>query len=112
MVASYTQKKGHYQPNFNSSMAEVIPFPQKQEASEVEKLRYEIEEKLFAAGDILDRFPDVPDKQMLRDLLSAASHLVGPAYQRDAWRYRARLLRNDLNPVLEEINEKEKAESG
>jgi hypothetical protein len=49
---------------------------------------------------------------MLRDLLSAAAHLVGPAYQRDAWRYRARLLRNDLNAVLEGINEKEKAESG
>jgi hypothetical protein len=91
-------------------MAEVIPFPQNQEAN-VERLRYEIEEKLFAASDILDRFPDVPDKQMLRDLLSAAAHLVGPAYQRDAWRYRARLLRNDLTPVLEEINDREKAES-
>jgi hypothetical protein len=51
------------------------------------------------------------DKQMLRDLLSAAAHLVGPAYQRDAWRYRARLLRNDLTPVLAEIDEREKAES-
>jgi hypothetical protein len=37
-------------------MAEVIPFPQNQE-SNVGKLRYEIEEKLFAASDILDRFP-------------------------------------------------------
>ena len=91
-------------------MAEVIPFPQNHEAN-VEKLRYEIEEKLFAASDILDRFPDVPDKQMLRDLLSAAAHLVGPAYQRDAWRYRARLLRNDLTPVLAGIDEEEKAES-
>lgn len=93
-------------------MAEVIPFPQKQEVTNVEKLRYEIEAKLFEASDIVDRFPDVPDKQMLRDLLSAAAHLVGPAYQRDAWRYRARLLRNDLHPVLEGIDEKEKAESG
>ena len=86
-------------------MAEVIPFPQNQEAN-VERLRYQIEEKLFEASDIVDRFPDVPDKEMLRDLLSAAAHLVGPAYQRDAWRYRARLLRNDLNPVLEQIVEK------
>jgi len=61
-------------------MGEVIPFPQNQE-SNVEKLRYEIEEQLFAASDILDRFPDAPDKKMLRDLLSAAAHLVGPAYR-------------------------------
>jgi hypothetical protein len=87
-------------------------FPRNQESAEVEKLRYEIEEKLFAASDIVEqRLPDVPDRQMLRHLLGATAHLVGPAYQRDSWRSRARLLRNDLQGALSELERMEKSDS-
>jgi hypothetical protein len=87
-------------------------FPRNQESSGLEKLRYEIEQKLMEASDIVEqRLPDVADRQMLRHLLGAAAHLVGPAYQRDSWRRRGRLLRNDLQEALAELQRMEESES-
>ena len=87
-------------------------FPRNQESAELEKLRYAIEEKVMEASDIVEqRLPDTPDRQMLRHLLGAAGHLVGPAYQRDSWRSRARLLRNDIQAALSELERMENSES-
>lgn len=74
------------------------------ESQNVESLRYEIEEHIFQASDVVEqKLPEVPDKQMLRHLLAATGHLVGPAYQRDSWTTRARLLRGDLEAALTEL---------
>lgn len=74
------------------------------ESKNAEQLRYEIEEHIMQASDVVEQqLPDVPDRQMLRHLLAATGHLVGPAYQRDDWTRRARLLRNDLEAALTEL---------
>lgn len=87
-------------------------FSSQEQPPDVEGLRYAVEENIFQASDIVEqKLPDVPDKQMLRHLLAAAAHLVGPAYQRDAWRRRAPLLRADLEGALAELRQLEDNES-
>ena len=74
------------------------------ESQSIESLRYEIEEHIFLASDVVEqKLPDLPDKQMLRHLLAVTAHLVGPTYQRDSWTSRARLLRRDLEAALTEL---------
>jgi hypothetical protein len=87
-------------------------FSPQEQPPDVEAVRHEVEENIFQASDIVEqKLPEVPDKQMLRHLLAAAGHLVGPAYQHDAWRRRAPLLRADLEAALAELRQLEDNES-
>jgi hypothetical protein len=87
-------------------------FSPQEQSPDIEGLRYQIEENIFQASDVVEqKLPDVPDKQMLRHLLLATGHLVGPAYQRDPWQSRARLLRADLEGALAELRQLEDNES-